>query len=425
MFCTAPIVLVLAPVAGGPPNPIALAIEAKRLEYEEQNLIPQPGELIEVALPAGSSEGISIQDDSWGWTPLTEVDPWWGPATLSLLGHPAGTIIEPIHDLPWGQSLAVFPGDGWEGRVHFRDLTIQASGNNAVLVGHYGTQSLNPLFDVSFFDCSFVDHPNPDVRCLQPVSANQTQISFYRCTWNLPNSIEHAVYNRNPLGLCVMEDCVVLACGAQVWQEVSRPSEGPFYPGGVTTLRGNHFEGYHRDPSRSGSAITLAGTGRDFWMIENVVLDVDRPQGEESHGGFVAWDGEEYWSFEGVAVHEGETPPPGVHANGDVVLLRNLFVHKNPDRGVVKADSCRSFVMVSTGAFCDRGVEVVTNVDDGAVLDAGIDVVLFGLNNRPAHFDMGLQEGVDPALLIDPDLLLFDHEIGHVSDVGGPVFVDL
>ena len=184
------------PLGAASDNPIASAIEAKRLELE--GVTPLPA-VIAVDLPAGESQGISIQSNDWGWTPLTEVDPWWGSSTLELHGHPNGTTILPSGGPGFGQSLSIFPSDDWDGRVHFFDLIVYASAGNALFAGASGTTP-NPLRDVRFTGCQFLDHPDPEIRCFQPISLYQTSIHFEGCVWDLPNSREHAVYNRNPFG---------------------------------------------------------------------------------------------------------------------------------------------------------------------------------------------------------------------------------
>lgn len=405
-------------------NPIAWLVDRERRSLPK-DWAPELGNVVTVHLPPGRIPGASFKTHD-GSSPLAKVSiAWLGAATLEIKGHPDGTTIQPMHDQDgWGLSLEIRPHADWDGRIHFHDLTIEASGASAVDMGVFGSQEMRPLLDVRFYRCRFLDHPSDQVTTNRPISANQASIHFEECFWDLPNSEEHAVYSRNPVGPASMINCTVKACGGQVWQEVSRPDEGPNYPPEVTLFEGNRFEGYHRNPGRAGAALTNAGASR-YWVVRDcVVMDLEPSPltgpPDTTNGGFVTWDGGRYYDLDGKPVHtEQDKDLHRRYANRKLLVEGCLFVQKNPNRSPFQITSLEEGIVRDTGIFATRPVDLIPFTTRGKrggdPLDAGIGRLEWRGNNRPHHRERALALGVPEALLQEPGVRLKQNHIGPVS----------
>ncbi len=373
-------------------NPFVYLIEQAR----SKNPNPAPGQLIPIYLPKGVISGACI--GGRGWTPNERIDPWWGDAVLMIVGHPDGTVIKPVNNEGWGATFEVYPESQspWGGYMHFCNLIFQASGSNVLQLGRYGTQEQVPLKGLVFKRCQFVDHPIESITTIRPISANQCSLNFINCTWDLKRSREHAVYSRNPYGLNRMKNCRVVSVGGQVWQEVNRPPEGPYYPNGLTVLDNNYFCCYHKDPGRAGSAITIAGSGRDIGIYNNVVIDLD--ESDDVYGGMVVWDGNHSY---------------GDHPNLTINITDNIFVQKNGNRDIFSINACKVATIRNNGFFGNKPC----GISDQDQQDIGIDMLDWYDNNLPEYFELARQLGIPEELLEEHPPVKFKRDIiGDVSE---------
>lgn len=295
-----------------------------------------------------------------------------GETTLVLQGN--GTEVMPEHsERGWGTTITVQAAGDWDGRVHFRDLTIYASGGNSVSsISAFGSRTtFTPYKDLRFERCRFLDHPVSEVDCIRPISVNHAAISAIECFVDMPNSREHWIYSRNPFNAPqVIEGNTVVAVGGQILQFVSRPHEGPTYGPSLVTVKENDFRNYHRYCERAATAITIAGSGQD-WLIEgNIVTDEGDGGCFKDHasgGSLVAWTGGSFWEYgqgpgEAIAVERGQTPPPGVRSNGSIIIRGNVFSQPNPDRSTISLKDCASATVEGNailGKHCDIRLDAV------------------------------------------------------------------
>jgi hypothetical protein len=387
-------------------NPIKYLIEKAQADFPN----PTKGQFIPVYLPAGYIKGIEV--GGTGSTPLDRVLPWWGSATLIIMGHPDGTRIKPVHNSDgWGSTIAVSPdGATWDGYLRFYDLEMEASGGNVLQLGLYGSQVQKPLKGLYFKRCSFYDHPLSSVTTTRPISANQCSLTFIECLWDLPGSQEHAVYLRNPYGDSMMDNCTVTAVGGQIWQEAGRPSEGPFfgYPSGKTTIKNSEFCCYHKDPGRAGSALTMAGSARDWDVLNNILKDLD--ESDDVYGAFVAWDGGKHYSLTGKDMTDiVGSAKLGEYGNGVLRLEGNTFVQRNPNREVLKMNSCSEIIVQFNGIWGNKPSEVSDHDD------AGVGKLMWQDNNRPEDRQRAIDAGIPLSDLIESDLKIDKKIVGKVS----------
>jgi hypothetical protein len=383
---------------------------------------PKEGDLIPIFLPEGEYKAVRIGGS--GWTPLDEIDPWWGEATVVYVGHPDGSRIIPVHDNDgWGATLelrATLDGGGlWGGRVHFLDLDFEASGANLASIGQYGSDDILPMKDIRFKRCRFFDHPLASVTTTRPISANQVALSFEECLWDLPHSQEHAVYLRNPYKDSCMINCTVKACGGQVWQEVGRVTEGPFmgYPNGTTKLIGNYCTGYHKDDSRASYAITIAGSTHDWEIVNNVFYDTDHS--DDVYGALVSWDGGSYYSMTGEPLDgAGPIAEAGKYANGNLVLTDNLFIQLDGNRPILKLDSILKAECRGNGVYGSKPIDLLSSWDDDLdkPKDAGVGEIIWEGNNTTQVRNNALELGFDESLLVEPDLRVKQNTVGKAND---------
>ena len=388
-------------------NPMEHLIGLAQANYPN----PQLGDVIPIFLPKGEIKGIAIGGS--GWSPLGRIAPWWGQAVLQLVGHPEGTEVQSVHDLDgWGATFTAEPHDGWDGRLHLFDITFRASGQYCISLGRFGSHTKVPLNDIFFKRCQFLDHKLSTVTPLWGVSAQQTALFFEECLWDLKNSTEHSVYGHHPHGKCGMLNCTVIGAGGQVWQEVSRPHEGVRYeyPAGTTSLIGNHFEGYHRAAGRSGSAITMGGSGRDWEIRDNFIVDTSEDDGV--YGGLVSWDdGGRYYSITSGQSMDGVADKTGQYANGIIIIEDNIFVQKNPDRAILTINSAAHVECRRNGIFANNFIDI-QNPDE----EAEIGELIFEENNRPEDKVRAKAVGVTDDLLIDPQVRFKKQVVGTVTD---------
>lgn len=383
------------------------------LEAKKKYTSPKFGDIIPIYLPAGASKGVSMGGS--GWTSIPRVDPWWGDATIVLLGHPKGTEVLPAHNEDnWGTSFEIAPetdsGQPWGGYVQVFDIKFYATGGNVISLGRFGTQEKKPLKGLVFKRCQFLDHPDPKVTCIRPISANQCSMVFLQCLWNLPSSEEHAVYSRNPYGNSVMQKCVIKGVGAQIWQEVGRPDEGPFfgYPGGTTSIVGNWACCYHKNPGRAGSAITIAGSARDWLVKNNIIQDLD--ESDDVYGGFVAWDGGKHYALSGEDMTDKpEDYKKGKYANGRVIVTDNIFVQKNGNRDIFQINSCLYAEVKRNGFYGSKPCDISSDPD------AGIGELFWEDNNREEEKQKAIAAGIPVELLNNPQLKMNKDFIGVVA----------
>jgi len=311
-----------------------------------------------INLPAGEVHAftLGIRDR------VDEVDVrFLGDALLELRGANDGTTVLPMHDeTGWGSTILLQTDGAWSGRAHFEGLRLLATGGNTFSTASaWGdVSSRTPYKDVRFTECEFLDHPLERVQCVRPVSVNHAALSAYRCSVNMPRSREHWIYSRNPFNAdTFIEGNRVDAVGGNVLQYVSRPGEGPSYGRSTVTVRGNVFRGYHRCADRAATALTIAGSGQD-WIIEgNVIMDLDPPAHwkGETGGALVAWDGDTFWSLDGLPVNGKH--PEGVHGNGRIKITGNVFVQPNSNRAVLSLQDAEG-VTVEGNAVYGRNVEL-------------------------------------------------------------------
>lgn len=321
-----------------------------------------------------------------------------GNALLQVRGSPHGTRVLPLHDEDgWGATIQLQTDGVWGGRVYFEQLDLLASGGNVVATSsNWGsTSSRTPYKDVRFVECQFFDHPLERVHCIRPISANHAAVSAFRCYVDMPRSREHWIYSRNPYNADTwIEGNQVDAVGGQVLQYVSRPSEGPSYGRSTVHVRGNLFRGYHRCGDRAAYALTIAGSGQDWVLEDNVVMDLDPPAfwNGQTGGALVAWDGGTFWTPDGLPV-TGEHAP-GVHANGRVRVVGNVFVQPNSNRPVVALQDAEE-VEFRGNAVYGRNVEL---------WQGNVGLLAWAGNDGPAERDLALQAGAPAGALVSPPM---------------------
>jgi hypothetical protein len=388
-------------------NPFKYLIEKAESEFPN----PQKGDLIPIYLPAGYIKGIEI--GGTGSTPLDRVNVWWGSATLCILGHPDGTRVKPVHNNDgWGATIVVTPtGNQWDGYLRFYDLEMEASGANVLQLGLYGSQTKAPLKGLFFKRCSFFDHPLGSVTTTRPISANQCSLTFIECLWDLPVSQEHGVYSRNPFGNSMMDNCTLTAVGGQIWQEAGRPTEGPFfgYPNGTTTIKNSTFCCYHKDPGRAGSALTMAGSARDWDVLNNIVSDLD--ESDDVYGSFVAWDGGKHYALNGQDLSNASpAQKKGNYANGKLRIEGNTFVQRNPNRAVLNINSCLDVIVRNNGIYGNKPSDI------SADADAGIGNLIWEDNNRQEDYQKAIAAGFSASDLVGSQVRVNKQVVGVTSD---------
>lgn len=343
-----------------------------------------------VNLPAGDVRGfdLGVRDRP------DEVDVrFLGDAILELRASPQGTRVLPRHnENGWGSTVNLQTDGTWSGRVWFENVTLLATGGSTLSTSSSwgNVNSRTPYKDVRLEGCTFLDHPLPTVRCVRPVSVNHAAISARRCRVNMPNSREHWIYSRNPYNAETwIEGNVVEAVGGNVLQYVSRPGEGPSYGRSTVNVLGNVFRGFHRCGDRAASAITIAGSGQDWNVQGNLVMDLDPPAfwNGSTGGALVAWDGGTFWSLEGQPVTG--THPLEMHANGRVRITGNVFVQPNSNRPVVTLQDAEA-AEVTGNAIYGRNVEL---------WQVGLGSLAWSGNDGQAQRDAALQAGAPPAAL--------------------------
>ncbi len=373
---------------------ISWLIAEARADYPN----PLPGDRIQVFLPKGVIKGVVIGGQ--GWTPLPSVKPWWGDATLQLFGHPSGTTIKAVNNEGWGNSLHLRDDSTWSGRVHFVDLEIECSGTAGLFLGNL-SQGTKLLEEVELHRCSFRDHPNPNVRTTWGIQANKVALRLYDCLFEIPRSKEHAVYVHAPVGSSGMWRCIVTGCGGQPWQEVNRPGETPYVGTGTTTIKECTWSGYHGDPGRAGSALTVAGSGRDLVFEDNVVTDLDG----QGYSSGVVWDGGSYWIFgedgQPVGVGPGSDLRKSKPAAGTVLVTSNVFA-QHGNRPLFQVDSALSATVTGNVFLAD---EVHRNVQFSSSTNGQAPVadIHFEGNNTPELLasisDLGIPASFKPPRL--------------------------
>lgn len=337
-----------------------------------------------------------------------------GDSVLQLRASPLGTRVMPAHnENGWGSTVHLQTDGAWSGRVHLDGLTLLASGGSTLSTSSsWGdVNSRTPYKDVRLEGCTFLDHPLPSVRCVRPISVNHAALSALRCRVNMPNSREHWIYSRNPYNAETwIEGNVVEAVGGNVLQYVSRPSEGPSYGRSTVNVVGNLFRGYHRCSDRAASAITIAGSGQDWNVQGNVVMDLAPPAfwSGSTGGALVAWDGGTFWSLEGQAITGAH--PPEVHANGRVTVTGNVLVQPNGNRPVLSLQDAQG-AEVRGNAVYGRNVEL-WRVAVGALAWSG--------NDGQEQRDRAVQAGAPLAALANPPPMR-DRSGGNLGDARGTV----
>jgi hypothetical protein len=371
-------------------NPLVYALDEAKKEHAGKTFTE--ADVIHVYTQPYNGLGLGI--GATGWTPLISYAPWWGAALLVLHGQGADqSIIQPNGGGGWGSSWGFEPHPGWTGRMVLVGFKLIASGGNAISGGLYGSQTENPLRELHIVASEFWDGPE---RCTRPVSLNQASITFHRCKARLPKSKEHFCYSRNPYGPAGMNDCDIDGLGAQPWQEVARPSEGPTYPVDETVITGLVARHYHQDAGRAGSAVTQAGSGRIFRVKDSTFVDVDRSEenppawgsGLQSYGCHVTYTG-------GM---DNFRPLPGGFANKGVYYENVDFVHKDPNRTLVTFNSVETVRMTGCGIWGTKGVAVASDPGEGGIVG---DLEISGCNTpeararilaKSAELDLGVTE---------------------------------
>jgi len=318
--------------AHGTTTAIASAINAREVHETD--------ELVVVYCAQGRVDGFTIGDG--GWTPTPQAKPWWDPEkTLVIIGHPEGTTLRGLPSPGWGSTVTLQEGGKWEGRVHVVDLVVEASGSNCFQIGDYGSSEIRYMEDVSLVNCDLVANPLPEVRCVRPISANQVDLTVDGVTCNIPNAWEHYGYTRNCRKV-VVANAYVYATGGQIWQDVGRPSEGPYLGRGLITFQGIAHN-FHRDPSRAGSGLTFAGGNKDVVVRDSIIWDNpdEDPDRDFGYGLETTWDGG--W--------DNHYDLPSGRANGNVLLEDSLFLSVAPNRSPVKFSDCESVTLNRCGFY--------------------------------------------------------------------------
>ena len=260
-----------------------------------------------------------------GWTDANKYDPdWLGDSKLRIISYKEKKTIYTAED----NTLIVRPTSKWSGKVEFHNWRIQCGKRNLIDAGIYGTTQLIPC-EVGFFDCDWIDGPEP---CVRPGSFNQASVTAVRVNIKCPTALEHAFYLRNPHGDSLAYQVNIDGIGAQAWQEVSRRSEGPQMERATTRIIECDFTNFHKNPGRSSYCITLAGTGRDFYMADTRIEDLDLSDG--LYGAFVSYNGG----------NKGYKLPSGKD-NGRIEILGSEFNFGPGSRDLASFRDCEELIV--------------------------------------------------------------------------------
>lgn len=316
----------------GTTSTIAAAINSRQVHETEDALI--------VYCKQGRVDGFTIGDG--GWTPTPQAKPWWDrDKTLVIVGHPDGTTLKGLPSKGWGSTVNLQEGGNWEGRVHVVDLVVEASGSNCFQIGDYGASEIRYMVDVALVNVDLVANPDPEVRCIRPISANQVDLTLDGVTCDIPNAWEHYGYTRNCRNVTIA-NAFVRATGGQVWQDVARPSEGPYLGRGSITFQGIAHN-FHRDPSRAGSGLTFAGGNKDVVVRDSIVWDNpdEDPDRDFGYGLQTTWDG----GF------DNHYDLPSGRSNGHVLIEDSYFLSVAPNRSPMKFSDCESVTLNRCGFY--------------------------------------------------------------------------
>lgn len=389
-------------------NPIVWALDQMN-EARGPRVYDDPTEELHVQIPAGAYKGVAVGARSW--SPLARYEPWWGAAKMHIWGRGVNvTTIIPVHDQRgWGASFEIQPNEDWDGRLVLHDMTIQCSGANAIQAGAYGTQEMRPLRDLGLERVVIADHPNEDVWCTRPISLNQAAFTGIGVLWECYRSKEHGVYRRNGLGQLALYSCAVHALGGQVIQDVSRRSEGPDYGPGCVVTEDCDFQGFHRHPSRAGSAITVAGSGCELLMHRTTIRDINRQifpplDGLRSHGAVVVWKGGDSW------------PTESGRSNISATIVECDFIMHNGDRAVLSFDDVDEVRVVGCGVYSSNGRPVTI----GSHGEGSVGKMLVKACNTAEVRDRILKKGLPVVELVNAGRVEFgpDREmVGGISEV--------
>ncbi len=321
-----------------------------RIEAAENPMFGTEGD-IGILLCPGEINGLAFHMKKYG---LERYDLSWIPkgVTLKIYGHPDGTTFKASKEI----TFVIQPTDGWDGRICFYNCTFEGSKRNTFLIGSEDTNDnpkRNPLKEIGFVDCRFKDNKDPAVQTLRVMSSYQAQLYYIRCKVDVPNSVEHFNYPRNPYGWQVYYECEVSGIGSQFAKEVSRPGEGPQMGPETTYIIGNKIRNCHREADdsqiRGGSAIEMTSTGRNYKIIGNLIEDLEREDGDLCYGAITFWGGTEgkprfSYGMAGHSIDKIELRDNKINytdANRDVISIKDAVSLKAtgntincPNRGV-------------------------------------------------------------------------------------------
>jgi hypothetical protein len=302
------------------------------------------------------------------------------------------------------------------------NFAIEGTGGNTLSCGSNASH-VQPLQDVRLMKCHLIEHPLVDAenhRTNRVISCYQTALQLIDVEARMPNTHEHLVYSRNPHGLTRLKRVHVYGIGGNVLQVVDRPSEGPHSTNVKVEVDGCWLQGYQQDPGRAGGAITIAGGSADTLIRDNVLVDVDGL----SYAAIVFWDGERYYTREGVPIEKGQFPPTeiptGAYANNTATIQNNVVVHANANRDVISLSSLRTG-LVTRNEFRFSGQEIALDaLTRGQRGDrrnrAGVGTLLWDQNNRMSADELERAGVPTDDAESDPKVMLRGQILGAASE---------
>lgn len=357
-----------------------------------------------------------------GWSPLPKINPFWLNRELVIRCKGRSSIVPDKDSMSYGgHSVGLFPGAG---KVTFENFDFYAGGRSIIQTGSHGSQEKKPI-GLTLRKCQLLNQPawapkNATVF-KWGITANQTYVRLEECRIDIGKSKEHIVYLHNPTDqMSWMINCKVVGCGGQVWQEVNRQSEGPNYEGeGGTIIRNNFLMHYHKDESRAGFAVTIAGSGRSVLIEKNAFL---QPWTKKSHGAIVVWRGGNKEGHGGLPDWYGPEEPWGTEDNrgvDDVVIRDNLIYHLNPSKPLISLASYRRAIVRNNALFTNPNYLTVAKLGDGDESHAPEHLLWTQNNSKEAIFtamNAGFPEPIGSKLKIDGRVIMSDLNIERKVD---------
>lgn len=238
-----------------------------------------------------------------GWSPNQKHDPG-ADGKLAIVGEGVdATHVRPSSDGTRGAIEVSAPCT----HLRLRGLSIHGGGPNSIMLsaGSYGTSKRQPIL-IEIEDCKFVGHEQRGPKF--GISANQAQLALRRVEFDLPHSVEHSIYLRNPASPgSTISECVFRSVGGQHLKVVNRPhpdvwaqqnpgqdypfqhEEGPDYGAPTFVVTRCSFRDWGRDPGRASTCVDIGGMGGLFAMVDCALI------GSTEYGGIVVWSGGEWY----------------------------------------------------------------------------------------------------------------------------------